>query len=39
MPLVRIEIPILLHEPSLDNWGVAGGKPASEVDLGFKIEV
>lgn len=32
------DITIILHEPSLDNWGV-GGKPASEVNLGFKLDV
>jgi len=25
---------IVLHEPALDNWGVRGGTPASDVDLG-----
>ncbi len=29
---------IVLHEPSLDNWGVRG-RPASEVDLGFNLNV
>lgn len=33
------EITIILHEPPLENWGVRGGKPASEVDLGFDIKV
>lgn len=32
------DITIALHEPPLDNWGV-GGKPASEIDLGFKLDV
>jgi phenylpyruvate tautomerase PptA (4-oxalocrotonate tautomerase family) len=32
------DLTIVLHEPSLDNWGV-GGKPASEVDLGFSLNV
>lgn len=32
------DITIILHEPSLDNWGV-GGKPASEINLGFKLDV
>ncbi|MDM4767173.1 tautomerase family protein [Pelomonas sp. SE-A7] len=32
------DITVILHEPSLDNWGV-GGKPASEVDLGFRLDV
>jgi hypothetical protein len=30
---------IILLEPPMDNWGIRGGKPASEVDLGFKIDV
>ncbi len=33
------DVLIVVHEPPLENWGVAGGKPASEVDLGFKINV
>jgi 4-oxalocrotonate tautomerase family enzyme len=32
------DITVILHEPSLDNWGV-GGKPASEINLGFKLDV
>ena len=30
---------IVLNEPSLDNWGIRGGEPASEVDIGFKLNV
>ena len=30
---------IVLIEAPPENWGVRGGVPASEVDLGFKIEV
>ncbi len=30
---------IVLYEPPLDNWGIRGGLPASEVDLGFKLNV
>ena len=33
------DILIVIHEPSLQNWGIRGGRPASEVDLGFKIDV
>ena len=33
------DVLIVIHEPPLENWGVAGGKPASEVDLGFDIHV
>ncbi len=32
------DITVVIHEPELDNWGVAG-KPASETDLGFNINV
>lgn len=30
---------VVLHEPPLENWGIRGGVPASEVDLGFNISV
>ena len=33
------DITIILFEPPLENWGVRGGKPGSEVDFGFKIDV
>jgi len=33
------DVLIVLNEPLLDNWGVRGGVPASEIDLGFKIDV
>ena len=33
------DIMIILHESPLENWGIRGGKAASEVDLGFKIDV
>lgn len=33
------DIFIVIHEPPLENWGVRGGLPASEVDLGFSIKV
>jgi phenylpyruvate tautomerase PptA (4-oxalocrotonate tautomerase family) len=33
------DIFIVLHESPLDNWGIRGGVPASEVDLGFKVNV
>ena len=32
-------IKILLRESPPENWGIRGGLPASEVDLGFKIDV
>ncbi|MBM3934550.1 MAG: tautomerase family protein [SAR202 cluster bacterium] len=33
------DVKILLRESPLDNWGIRGGVPASEVDLGFKVDV
>jgi hypothetical protein len=29
----------VLNEVPLENWGIRGGQPASEVDLGFKVNV
>lgn len=33
------DITIVLNEPPLENWGIRGGRPANEVDLGFKVDV
>lgn len=33
------QIRILLRESPAENWGIRGGVPASEVDLGFKVDV
>jgi phenylpyruvate tautomerase PptA (4-oxalocrotonate tautomerase family) len=33
------DVMIILMEPPMNNWGVRGGRPASEVDLGFDLEV
>jgi len=33
------EIKIILLEVSAENWGLRGGQPASEIDLGFKVDV
>lgn len=33
------DIFIVLHEAPLENWGIRGGTPASEVDLGFRVDV
>jgi phenylpyruvate tautomerase PptA (4-oxalocrotonate tautomerase family) len=37
--IVPSDIFIVLNEPSLDNWGIRGGVPASETDIGFKLDV
>jgi phenylpyruvate tautomerase PptA (4-oxalocrotonate tautomerase family) len=34
-----LDIKIALIETPPENWGLRGGIPASEIDLGFKIDV
>ncbi|MGA2455162.1 MAG: tautomerase family protein [Solirubrobacteraceae bacterium] len=33
------DITIVVLEAPRENWGVHGGRPASEVELGFSVEV
>jgi 4-oxalocrotonate tautomerase family enzyme len=33
------DVVIYINEPPLENWGISGGKPADEVDLGFTVVV
>lgn len=33
------DITIVLNEVPLNNWGIRGGRPGGEVDLGFEIKV
>jgi len=35
----RKDVMVVLYEPPLESWGVRGGHPASEVDLGFALKV
>lgn len=35
----KTDVVITLHEPHLDNWGIAGGKQASQIDIGFMLDV
>lgn len=35
----RDHVKILLREIPRENWGLAGGKPGSEIELGFIVEV
>ncbi|MEW6110884.1 MAG: tautomerase family protein [Thermodesulfobacteriota bacterium] len=35
----RLESRVILYEPPMENWGIRGGFPASEVDLGFEVAV
>jgi phenylpyruvate tautomerase PptA (4-oxalocrotonate tautomerase family) len=32
-------VKVLLRESGAENWGIRGGVPASEVDLGFRVDV
>jgi phenylpyruvate tautomerase PptA (4-oxalocrotonate tautomerase family) len=33
------DVSIVLQEPPLESWGVRGGHPADEVDLGYRLDV
>jgi phenylpyruvate tautomerase PptA (4-oxalocrotonate tautomerase family) len=37
--VAKEQVLILLHEPPLENWGIRGGQAATDVQLGFKIDV
>ena len=34
-----MDVFVVLTEAPLENWGIRGGVPASEVNLGFKVDV
>ncbi len=33
------DLRVVLYEVPLENWGLRGGIPASEIDLGFEIAI
>ena len=33
------DVVVVLNEQPRENWGVRGGVPASEIELGFKVDV
>ncbi len=33
------DVRIVLYEVPLENWGLRGGTPASELDLGFEVGI
>jgi phenylpyruvate tautomerase PptA (4-oxalocrotonate tautomerase family) len=35
----RESVFIVLYDQPLENWGVRGGVPASEINIGFKVDV
>ena len=39
LQIEKTDVFITLHEPHLDNWGIAGGKQASQIGVGFKLDV
>lgn len=34
-----MDVRVVLYEVPMENWGIRGGVPASDVDPGFKIDV
>lgn len=32
-------VKILLRETTKENWGIRGGKPACDVEMGYKVQV
>jgi len=39
LEIAPADVKIVLREIPRENWGIRGGVPASEVDLGFKVDV
>lgn len=37
--IAAADIRIILYEVPMDNWGIRGGFPASDLELGFKLDV
>ncbi len=35
----RDKVLVVLHEPPLENWGIREGKAATDVNIGFKLDV
>jgi phenylpyruvate tautomerase PptA (4-oxalocrotonate tautomerase family) len=33
------DVLIVLHEPPLENWGIRGGQAATDVNIGFELDV
>lgn len=33
------DVLIVLHEPPMESWAINGGTPASEADVGFKVDI
>ena len=37
--IAAADIRVVLYEVPRENWGLKGGQPASEIDLGFDVEI
>jgi len=37
--IVAADVRVVLYEVPRENWGLKGGQPASEIDLGFEVEI
>ena len=37
--IAPLDVKVILHEVPRENWGLRGGIPGSEIQLGFKVEV
>ena len=37
--VAKENVRIIIHDIDKDNWGIRGGTMASDVELGFKVEV
>ena len=37
--IAPLDVTIVLLEPPLENWGIRGGVPASDIALGFDLQV
>ena len=37
--VVSSNVTIILRDIDKENWGIRGGQPASEVELGFKTDI
>jgi phenylpyruvate tautomerase PptA (4-oxalocrotonate tautomerase family) len=37
--IAATDVRVVLYEVPRENWGLKGGVPASEIDLGFEVEI
>ena len=39
LKIQKEEVFIIINEQPKENWGIRGGIPANEIDLGFEVEI